>query len=237
MPTAVLSKRMRAASEAVERGKAYTIADAVAAVQKAQGPKFDESVDLAIKLDIDPKQTDQQVRGTVVLPHGTGKTVRVIVFAKGDAVKAAQGAGADEVGGDELIQKVNGGWLEFDVVVATPDLMKDLAKLGKLLGPRGLMPSPKAGTVTLDVAKAVKDVKRGKVEFKMDKQGDIHLSVGKRSFKPEQLVENLTAVFEALWKARPAAAKGQYVKGISLSSTMGPGVKLDVNALRQMVGA
>ena len=211
--------------------------DAVALLQQAPQVKFDESVDVAVKLDVDPKQSDQAVRGTVVLPHGTGKTIRVIVFAKGEAVKAAEQAGADVVGGDDLIAKVNGGWLEFDVVVATPDLMKDLAKLGKVLGPRGLMPSPKVGTVTMNVAQAVKDVKRGKVEFKMDKQRDLHLSVGRRSFSAAQLTENLTTFLEALWKARPAAAKGQYVKAIVLSSTMGPGIRLDMNAVRQLVGA
>lgn len=237
MVTGVASKRMRSARELVVRGKSYPVTDAVALLQQAPQVKFDESVDVAVKLDVDPKQSDQAVRGTVVLPHGTGKTIRVIVFAKGEAVKAAEQAGADVVGGDDLIAKVNGGWLEFDVVVATPDLMKDLAKLGKVLGPRGLMPSPKVGTVTMNVAQAVKDVKRGKVEFKMDKQGDLHLSVGRRSFSAAQLTENLTTFLEALWKARPAAAKGQYVKAIVLSSTMGPGIRLDMNAVRQLVGA
>ncbi len=230
---ATLSKRMRATYEAVDRRKAYPVAEAVAQLQQAPKVKFDETVDLAVKLDIDPKQTELAVRGTVVLPHGTGQLRRVIVFAKGDAVKAAQTAGADVVGGDELIQKVAGGWLDFDVVVATPDLMKDLSKLGKTLGPRGLMPSPKAGTVTMNVAQAVKEIKLGKVEFKMDKQGDIHLAVGKRSFPAEHLVANITAFLEALWRGRPAAAKGQYVRAISLSSTMGPGLRLDVTSVRQ----
>ena len=230
---ATLSKRMRATYEAVDRRKAYPVAEAVAQLQQAPKVKFDETVDLAVKLDIDPKQTELAVRGTVVLPHGTGQLRRVIVFAKGDAVKAAQTAGADVVGGDELIQKVAGGWLDFDVVVATPDLMKDLSKLGKTLGPRGLMPSPKAGTVTMNVAQAVKEIKLGKVEFKMDKQGDIHLAVGKRSFPAEHLVANITAFLEALWRVRPAAAKGQYVRAISLSSTMGPGLRLDVTSVRQ----
>lgn len=232
-----LSKRMTAATALVDRAKAYSVAEAVALIKQAPHPKFDETVDVAVKLDIDPKQTDQLVRGTVVLPHGTGKTRRVIVFAKGDAAKAAEAAGADVIGGDELIQKVGGGWLEFDVVVATPDLMKDLAKLGKLLGPRGLMPSPKAGTVTLDVARAIKEIKGGKVEFKMDKQGDLHLGLGKVSFPAEHLVANTSAFLEALWRARPAATKGQYVRAIYLSSTMGPGIKLNVNELREAVAA
>ncbi|OGX40917.1 MAG: 50S ribosomal protein L1 [Omnitrophica WOR_2 bacterium RIFCSPHIGHO2_02_FULL_68_15] len=234
---ATLSKRMRATYEAVDRRKAYPVAEAVAQLQQAPKVKFDETVDLAVKLDIDPKQTELAVRGTVVLPHGTGKTRRVIVFAKGDAAKAAETAGADVVGGDELIQKVAGGWLDFDVVVATPDLMKDLSKLGKLLGPRGLMPSPKAGTVTVNVAQAIKEIKLGKVEFKMDKQGDIHLAVGKRSFPAEYLTANIMAFLEALWRVRPAAAKGQYVRAVSVSSTMGPGLRLDLNSIRQAVAA
>ncbi len=233
----IVSKRMKATAALVDRTKAYSVAEAVALLKQAPHPKFDETVDVAVKLDIDPKQTDQLVRGTVVLPHGTGKTRRVIVFAKGDAAKAAEGAGADVVGGDELIQKVGGGWLEFDVAVATPDLMKDLSKLGKLLGPRGLMPSPKAGTVTMDVARAIKEIKGGKVEFKMDKQGDLHLGLGKVSFPAEHLVANATAFLEALWRARPAATKGQYVRAIYLSSTMGPGIKLNVNELREAVAA
>ncbi|MBI4313830.1 MAG: 50S ribosomal protein L1 [Candidatus Omnitrophica bacterium] len=231
--TETLSKRMKAARMLVEARKSYPLEEAVGVLKKTPKPKFDESVDAAIKLDVDPKQSDQAVRGTVVLPHGTGKTLRVIVFAKGDAARAALTAGADEVGGDELIAKVNGGWLEFDVAVATPDLMKDLAKLGKVLGPRGLMPSPKAGTVTPDVAKAIRDIKGGKVEFKMDKQGDIHLSVGKSSFSEKQLTENIKAFVEALWKVRPAAARGQFVKAFYLSSTMGPGIRVDLNSVRQ----
>ena len=177
---------MRAALAVVDRAKTYSIEEAVALLKQAPPVKFDEMVDLAVSLDIDPKQTDQVVRGTVVLPHGTGRTRRVIAFAKGDAAKAAAGAGADVVGGEDLIQKIAGGWLDFDVVVATPDLMKELARLGKVLGPRGLMPSPKAGTVTMDVGRAVQEIQSGKVEFKMDKQADIHLSVGRRSFLPEQ---------------------------------------------------
>lgn len=235
--SATASKRMRAARELVEGGKSYSMAEAIALLQQAPHPKFDETVEVAVKLDIDPKQTDQQVRGTVTLPHGAGKAVRVIVFAKGEPAKQAKQAGAEAVGGEELIQKLSGGWLDFDVAVATPDLMKDLAKLGKLLGPRGLMPSPKAGTVTMDVARAVTEIKKGKVEFKMDKQGDIHLSVGKLSFPAEHLAENLRMFLEALWKAKPAAAKGQYVRAISLSSTMGPGVKLSASEIREQAVA
>ncbi len=234
---ATLSKRMRAASEAVQRGKAYPLTEAVALLKKTPHPKFDETVDIAIKLDIDPKQTEQVVRGTVVLPHGTGHAPRVIVFATGDAAKAAEAAKADVVGGDELMQRVAGGWLEFDVVVATPDLMKDLSKLGKLLGPRGLMPSPKAGTVTTDVARAVKEIKGGKVEFKMDKQGDLHLSVGKLSFSEEQLAANIRTFMEALWRARPAAAKGAYIRNVSVSSTMGPGIRVDIASVKPMAAA
>ncbi|MBI4227525.1 MAG: 50S ribosomal protein L1 [Candidatus Omnitrophica bacterium] len=228
---------MRSAYDGVDRRKAYTVPEAVAVLQQAPKPKFDETVDLAVTLDIDPKQTEQAVRGTVVLPHGTGKARRVIVFAKGEAAKAAQAAGAEVVGGEELIQRVAGGWLEFDVAVATPDLMKELAKLGKLLGPRGLMPSPKAGTVTMNVGQAIKEITLGKVEFKMDKQGDLHLAVGKRSFPAGHLTANIEAFLEALWRVRPAAVKGPYVKAISLSSTMGPGIRLDLSGVRQAVAA
>lgn len=227
-----MSRRMRAARALVDRAKSYSIAEAVAVLQQAPHPAFDESLDVAVSLDIDPKQTDQIVRGTVVLPHGTGKTRRVIAFATGDAAKAALGAGADPVGGEELIQKVAGGWLDFDVAVATPDLMKDLAKLGKLLGPRGLMPSPKAGTVTMDLGRAVKEIKAGKVEFKMDKQGDLHLPVGRMSFPAPHLVENLQVFLDALWRARPAATKGPYVRTLSLASTMGPGVRIAMTEIR-----
>ena len=224
-----MSKRMKTASALVEKGKKYSLKEAVGILKQVQGPKFDETVEVAVDLDIDPKQTDQMVRGTVVLPHGTGKTIKVLVFAKGDAERQAKEAGADFVGAEEFLQKVQGGWTDFDVAVATPDLMKEVGKLGKVLGPRGLMPSPKVGTVTNDVAKAVRDVKKGKVEFKMDKQGDIHLGIGKKSFAPEALEENSRVFLEALWKAKPASAKGRYVKNISLSSTMGPGFQIDPN--------
>ena len=222
-----MSKRMEAACAVVEPGKTYPLKEAVSLLKKAQAPKFDETVEVALAFDVDPKQTDQLVRGTVVLPHGTGKKVRLLVFAKGDAERQAREAGADHVGAEEMIPKIEGGWMEFDAVIATPDLMREVGRLGRVLGPKGLMPSPKAGTVTLDVARAVNELKRGKVEFKMDKQADIHLGVGKRSFPEEALVANIRALMEAIWRAKPAAAKGRYIRSVSLSTTMGPGVKLD----------
>ena len=231
------SKRMRAAHAAVDRKKAYPLREAVEILKGTPPVKFDEAVEISVTLEIDPKRTDQAVRGMVVLPHGTGKTRRVIVFAKGDEAKAAEATCADVVGGDDLIQRVAGGWLDFEVAVATPDLMKDLARLGKLLGPRGLMPSPKAGTVTMDVARAVKEMKGGKVEFKMDRQGDVHLACGRRSFPVEHLLGNIQAFLEALWRARPASVKGVYVKAVTLSTTMGPGVKLDILKVREAVAA
>ena len=222
-----MSKRMKASYEVVEPRKRYRLNEAVAVLKKTPSPKFDETVELAIDLEVDPKQSDQMVRGTVVLPHGTGRSVRVLVFAKGDAERQAKEAGADIVGAEELMEKIQGGWLDFDVVVSTPDLMKDVGKLGKFLGPRGLMPSPKAGTVTNDVAKAIKEVKKGKVEFKMDKQGDIHIGVGKKSFSQEALQDNVRILLGAVWKSRPASAKGRFIRGVCLSSSMGPGLRLD----------
>ncbi len=222
-----MSKRMLKAKELVTSGKRYSLQEAVELLKKAPAPKFDETVEVNISLDVDPKQSDQAVRGTVLLPHGTGKKVRVLVFAKGEAERQAREAGADHIGAEELFQKVLSGWIDFDVVVAIPDLMKEVGKLGKVLGPRGLMPSPKAGTVTQDVGRAVREVKQGKVEFKLDKQADIHLGIGKRSFPPENLVANGRILLEAIWRAKPASAKGRYVKGVSLSSTMGPGFRLD----------
>ncbi|MBI3322370.1 MAG: 50S ribosomal protein L1 [Candidatus Omnitrophica bacterium] len=222
-----MSKRMVAAHKLVEPRKVYKIPEAVEVLKQAPAPKFDETVELALSFDVDPKQSDQNVRGTVVLPHGTGKTLRVLVFAKGEQERQAREAGADHVGAEELIAKVEGGWMDFDAIVATPDLMREVGKLGRILGPRGLMPSPKAGTVTVDVGRAVREVKGGKVEFKMDKQGDIHLGVGKRSFPTEHLVENLNTLLDAVWKAKPAAAKGKYLRSVVVSTTMGPGLKLD----------
>jgi len=197
-------------------------------VKKAAFAKFDETVELAIRLGVDPKHADQMVRGTVVLPHGLGKTKRVIAIASGDKVREAREAGADEVGGDDLVQKIQGGWVEFDAVVATPDMMKSLGRLGKILGPRGLMPNPKTGTVTLDVARAVRELKAGKVEFRVDKSGIIHCPVGRASFEAEKLAENAHALISSIIKAKPATAKGRYVKSIVVSSTMGPGVAIDL---------
>ncbi len=222
-----LSKRVRANRDLVVPGKAYPLNDALQLLKQCATAKFDETVEVSLDLDVDPKQSDQMVRGTVVLPHGTGKTLKVLVFAKGDAERAAKEAGADFIGAEELMEKVQGGWLGFDVIVATPDLMKDVGKLGKVLGPRGLMPSPKSGTVTNDVAKAIKEVKQGKVEFKLDKQADIHLGIGKRSFSEEALEANGRTLLEAIWKARPASAKGRFIRNISISTSMGPGVTLD----------
>jgi large subunit ribosomal protein L1 len=205
----------------------YTVADAMPLVKKAAFAKFDETVELAMRLGVDPKHADQMVRGTVVLPHGLGKTKRVIVIASGDKVREGREAGADEVGGDDLVQKIQGGWLDFDAVVATPDMMKSVGRLGKVLGPRGLMPNPKTGTVTLDVAKAVKELKAGKVEFRVDKTAIIHCPVGKVSFEAAKLADNALALITSVMKAKPASAKGKYVKSIVISSTMGPGFRID----------
>ena len=229
---AAMSKRMTEAYKLVEAGKTYTLKEAVDLLKKAPGPKFDETINVAMSFDVDPKQSDQMVRGTVSLPHGTGKAIRVLVFAKGDAERSAKEAGADVVGSEDLIPKIEGGWMEFDAVIATPDLMREIAKLGRVLGPRGLMPSPKAGTVTTDVGRAVKEVKRGKVEFRMDKQADIHLGVGKKSFPAEAIEANLKALMEAVWRAKPASAKGKYLRSVSVATSMGPGIKLDPSESR-----
>ena len=218
------SKRFRQAATLVERTSPYPLDQAIALLQQLPPVKFDEAVELSVSLNIDPKKTDQVVRGTVTLPHGTGKARRVIVFCRGEKELQAKEAGADAVGAADLIEKVQGGWLEFDVAVATPDLMRDVSRLGKILGPRGLMPNPKAGTVADDVAKAVKDVKQGKVEFKMDKLANIHFVIGKRSFQPQQLVENGRVAVEAVVRARPSSVKGRMIRRMSLSSTMGPGI-------------
>ena len=222
-----MSKRMEEAYKLVEESKVYSVKEAADLLKKTPAPKFDETIDLALSFDVDPKQSDQMVRGTVVLPHGTGRPVRVLVFAKGDAERSAKEAGADVVGSEELVAKIEGGWMEFDAVIATPDMMREIAKLGRVLGPRGLMPSTKAGTVTMDVGRAVKEVKRGKVEFRMDKQADIHLGVGKRSFSTEAIEANLRTVLEAIWKAKPPSAKGKYLRSVVVSATMGPGFRLD----------
>lgn len=220
-------KRYLAAMEKVDRAKVYPMDEAVQVVRDAAGVKFDESVEFAANLNVDPKKADQQVRGTVVLPHGTGKSVRVLVLTRGEKEKEAQDAGAEYVGSDEFIGKIKEGWTDFDVAVATPDMMGEVGKMGKILGPRGLMPNPKAGTVTFDVGKAVKDAKAGKVEFRVDKSGNIHVPIGKVSFSNIDLVENARALLGELLRLKPAAAKGQYIKSLTLSSTMGPGVRVD----------
>ena len=225
------SKRVKVFEGLVDKTKKYSLKEAITILKKAPKAKFDESVDLAIKLDIDPKQSEQMVRGTIVLPHGTGKTKRVAVFCKGEAQHRAKEAGAEHVGAEDLIEKVSKGFLEFDVAVATPEMMRDLSKIGKVLGPKGLMPNPKAGTVTDDVAKAVKEVRAGKVEFKMDKISNINISVAKASFEDSKIYENAYTLIEAVQHARPATLKGSYIRSISISTTMGPGVRLDLSNL------
>jgi large subunit ribosomal protein L1 len=220
-------KQYQAASGKIEIEKSYDLEEAIALVKEASFAKFDESVDIAVKLGVNPKHADQMVRGSVSLPNGTGKTVRVLVFCKGDKQKEATDAGADFVGDDELINKVQGGWTDFDKVVATPDMMGQVGKLGRVLGPRGLMPNPKVGTVTQDVAKVVQELKAGMIEFRVDKVGIIHSIVGKKSFEEKSLLENVTSLLDTLVKLKPASAKGQYVRGIYLSTTMGPSVKID----------
>src|SRR5260221_8568421 len=218
-------KRYTTAATTLER-RFYPVREAVEQVQKAAFAKFDESVDVAVRLGVDPKHADQIVRGTVSLPNGTGKTVRVLAITSGDKAKEAEAAGADFVGTD-YIQKIKDGWLDCDVIVATPDVMGQLGALGKILGPRGLMPNPKAGTVTMDVTKAVKELKAGKIEFRVDKSGIVHAAVGKKSFSAQQLADNLQAFMDAIVKAKPAAAKGHYIRSVTVSSTMGPGVRVD----------
>lgn len=223
-------KKFSSAKTKVE-ARPYELAEAIKLAKELSFTKFDESLDLVVRLSVDPRHADQNVRGTVALPHGTGKTVRVLVFASGDKVKEAEEAGADHAGGEELAEKVQSGWTDFDAVVSTPDMMKVVGKLGRVLGPRGLMPNPKTGTVTFEVGTAVKAIKAGKIEFRVDKAGIVHAPFGKASFADDHLGENAAAVIAALMKAKPASAKGKYVKSISLSSTMGPGIKLDENVL------
>ncbi|MCP4649537.1 MAG: 50S ribosomal protein L1 [PVC group bacterium] len=221
------SKRVREFRKLIDKDQAYTLEEAMPILKQAHSVKFDESVELALYLGVDPRQSDQMVRGSVVLPNGLGKKVKVAVFCKGEESNAAKEAGADYIGSQDLIDKVQGGWLDFDVAVSTPDMMRDLAKLGRVLGPRGLMPSPKAGTVTKDVGRAVTEAKAGKVEFKMNKLAGINVAVGKVSFTEQALVENAKAVIDAIVKAKPQTAKGHYIKNIAISSTMGPGLKLN----------
>ena len=221
-------KRYAEAAKLVDRTNLYDVKDAVAIVKKSASAKFDETVEAHVRLGVDGRHADQQVRGAVVLPHGTGKKVRVLVFAKGDKVAEAEAAGADFVGGNELVPRIqNEGWLDFDVVVATPDMMGVVGRLGRILGPKGLMPNPKAGTVTMDVAKAVKDIKAGKIEYRLDKTNIIHVPVGKVSFTEEQLADNFHTLMAAIVKAKPSAAKGQYLRSVVMTSTMGPGIKLN----------
>ncbi|MFH1397860.1 MAG: 50S ribosomal protein L1 [Candidatus Omnitrophota bacterium] len=222
------SKRFKESQKLVDKNQVYSLKEAIACIKKVATPKFDASVDVHFSLNIDPKKSEQMVRGTVLLPHGTGKQVRVAVFCKGEFEKLAREANADLVGSNELIDKVAGGFLDFDCVIATPDMMKDLSKLGKVLGPRGLMPSPKTGTVTNDIVKAISDVKKGKVEFRVDKQGGIHLSVGKVSFSEDKIFENASCVISAVNEAKPSTIKGKFVEGLSISSTMNPGFKLGI---------
>jgi large subunit ribosomal protein L1 len=222
-------KKYAEAAKLVDRATFYEPAEAIALVKKTAVAKFDETIEVHIRTGCDGRHAEQQIRGAVVLPNGTGKTVRVLVFAKGDKVNEAEAAGADYVGGDELIPKIqNDGWLDFDVVVATPDMMGVVGRLGKILGPKGLMPNPKAGTVTMDVAKAIADIKAGKIEYRLDKTNIVHVPVGKASFTEEALQENFTALMDAIVKAKPSALKGQYLRSITLTSTMGPGVKVSV---------
>jgi len=222
-------KKYTEAAKQVDRATVYDPAEAIALVKKTAVAKFDETIEVHIRTGCDGRHAEQQIRGAVVLPNGTGKTVRVLVFAKGDKVNEAEAAGADYVGGDELIPRIqNEGWLDFDVVVATPDMMSVVGRLGKILGPKGLMPNPKAGTVTMDVTKAIADIKAGKIEYRLDKSNIVHVPIGKASFTEEKLLENFNALMGAIVKARPSALKGQYLRSITLTSTMGPGVKINV---------
>ena len=231
---AVMTKRQKAAQALYEQAKSYPVEDALALVKKFPGAKFDENVDMSMRLGVDPKHADQMVRGAIVLPHGIGKTVRVAVFAKGEKEREARDAGADMVGAEDLVERIQGGWMEFDSAIATPDLMGQVGRLGKVLGPRGLMPNPKLGTVTFDVGRAVREAKAGKVEFRVDKAGNVHVPVGKKSFTLEQLADNAMALLEAIVRAKPAASKGQYLRSITLSSTMSPGVHVDVQRVANL---
>ncbi|KAB7704596.1 50S ribosomal protein L1 [Bacillus aerolatus] len=224
-------KNFQEAAKLVDRTTAYGLDEAVELVKKTNFAKFDATVEAAFRLGVDPKKADQQIRGAVVLPNGTGKTQKVLVFAKGEKAKEAEAAGADYVGDADFITKIQQGWFEFDVIVATPDMMGEVGKLGRVLGPKGLMPNPKTGTVTFDVTKAVEEIKAGKVEYRVDKAGNIHVPIGKVSFDNEKLVENFNAIFETMLKAKPSAAKGTYMKNVTITSTMGPGIKVDPSSV------
>jgi len=232
---ALASKRMNEAMGQVDREKLYSPLEAVRLVKSLPAAKFDETVEVHYRLGVDPRKADQMIRGTMMLPHGTGREMRVAVFAEGEKDKEARDAGADVVGGEDLAKKIEGGWYEFDVCIATPDMMKVVGKLGRALGPRGLMPNPKAGTVTFDIGKAVSDAKAGKVEFRTDRTGIVHLAIGKLSFSEQQLVENYGAVLEELIRAKPAAAKGRYMKSVVMTPTMGPGIRIDSSVVRDFM--
>jgi len=226
------SKRYNAALAQVEKGKVYEIAEAVELLKNISTTKFDETVEVAFRLGIDPRHADQQIRAAMVLPHGTGKTQKVLVVTQGEKVKEAEEAGADFVGGKELLEKIQKeNWFDFDVIVATPDMMAELGKLGKVLGPKGLMPNPKTGTVTMDLKKAIAEIKAGKVEYRVDKEGNVHVGIAKLSFEADKIVDNFKAIFEAIQKAKPSAAKGTYMKNVSITSTMGPGIKINTETV------
>ena len=228
-------KKFKAVAALVDKTKSYDLKEAVGLAKKTARTKFDETVDLAVNLGVDPKQADQMVRGTVVLPHGTGKKVKILVFAKGEKEKEARDAGADYVGSEDLAEKIQKeGWTDFDTVVATPDIMGLVGRLGKVLGPRGLMPNPKTGTVTFDVARAIKEIRAGKVEYRVEKAGIVHVPVGKASFDENKLAENAKAVLESILKAKPASSKGKYLKNVTISTTMGPGIKMDTAAIEKI---
>ena len=220
-------KKYEEASKLVDKAALYEVSEAIELVKKTATAKFDETVEVAFKLGVDPRQSDQMIRGAVVLPNGTGKTQTVLVFAKGEKAKEAEAAGADFVGADDIVAKIQGGWFDFDVAIATPDMMGVVGKIGRLLGPKGLMPNPKTGTVTMDVTKAVNEVKAGKIEYRVDKTGIIHAPIGKASFEQEKLEENFKTLCDVLIKAKPASSKGQYIRSVTVSSTMGPGVKIN----------
>jgi len=229
-----MGKSYRKVFEKVDRNQRYQLEDSLKLVKETARAKFDETVDMAIRLGVDPRQADQNIRGTVALPHGMGKTVRVLAFAKGEKEREAQEAGADFVGNDDLIKKISEGWLDFDKAVATPDMMAAVGRIGKILGPRGLMPNPKTGTVSLDIGKAVREIKAGKLEFRVDKAGIVHVPVGRASFSAEQLIDNARMVLLTVLRAKPASAKGNYVKGVTVATTMGPGIKIDLAQIRAM---
>jgi large subunit ribosomal protein L1 len=218
----------------VDRNQRYLLEDSLRLAKETARAKFDETVEMSIRLGVDPRQADQNIRGTVTLPHGMGKAVRVLAFAKGEKEKEAQEAGADFVGSDDLVKKITEGWLDFDKAVATPDMMAAVGRIGKILGPRGLMPNPKTGTVTMDIGKAVKEIKAGKLEYRVDKAGIVHVPVGKASFGSEQLIDNAKAVLGSILRAKPASAKGNYIKGVTVTTTMGPGIKIDLAQIRAM---